>query len=1855
MKKALVSILVTVLLLCSFSSLPVVNANGQNPFTDSQYRFFVWDDLSGKPDKQLTIPVLGSNEDIYYYSGNRQTIYKYQSERLRIAQASGSQAVLLTTGRHANNLSTRNTEGYGCYIKNNSGSAFTFLPLLVGDDFYTMNSYATAYLVTSGGSASTVTSNGYGGVSIPNGFEGFVAVPFTSLHPNWGYTSAFVPGTASINFFCVYIDATFSQGSHYIDIDNMFLYGKNAIPNKQYLIKGGSSYIPDEPMPPSPFKDSQKDYFIWDDLSGMPDMTIPLPPIGQENAYVKRIGGTGTHVYKITDEQLQIVGASDWKDIQLKTYHNTSAAQTANAEGFGFYVNNKCGKGIAIQPIFRNGNDIFKLSIEKPVVFVDMYGNIYRDFSPNWGGVVLVPYDFEGYLLTPIDSLYKEGGGSFIPGTDGIEAFSINVNANFPNDGTRFVAFDNMFIYGDNLANTTPDALDILFPPQESTPPNTQPVAAPSDKGYNGNNIVGIDQFNRTFETVIGFKDNRDVGIFASIAHGQNGAEPAAIYDMTEFLKTPQGIAELFNPNSTVAPTNETFYWGQPLFGYYNSADEYVLRKHIEMLTLAGIDFIAFDITNANTYPSVYLKMFRIMDEYQKEGWDVPKVAFFTHSISINTMKRLYYNLYKENQYPNLWYYYKGKPLIIGYTDIMDDLDERVGSDFTDYYPTEIPTEMLNFFSFRRPQWPNEGRNHADGWPYVEWDYPQPLHTDVLSVSVASHHYALMSQAYFNRSLCWGRGYDFNTNQNVASNADRGTFFQAQWNHAFKVDPEIVFVGGWNEWSGLKLNVNGSIVFVDEFGKEFSRDVEPMKDGYEDAFYLQMIKNIRQYKGLTGKNYLDQGKTISITGLVSQWDTGTQVYRGFGTTNYGRDAFDFAGLGKYTQAAPRNNIQEIRVVNDNNYIYFYVMCEDGITPYDGSNNWMNIFIGNGTPAPGGWNGYDFVINRVVNMGTGKSDITALSSNFSGTKVGEADIAVNGRIMTLRVPRAALGLSTGQASGAEIYFKVADAVVNPASIQNYYTSGKSLPMGRLSFAYAGVIPSNIANAVNPITDPSISLHVYEDFSTRGDMQLPLVNQSQYFWQAPDPNYYSMSFNKNRLLITKTPPMNTTDFMLYLSSATSGDAEAIRGMEGIGFYVKNNTSDRIVISPLQVGDHAFYIPKGKTAKLINLGGNLSFVSDNNELSDRSSFSIPSGFEGFITFNASDFVCSWHGSSCSFTPGNFFIGYFSLRLKNFTPCSEATGECIVFDNLFFYGEGMIPYKQELIRPTTNILEDTSYGIKYLSSLGVNNGAWIVDAYNGYTLNYSYQHDGNKVAFTSGSGYNMIAFNLFPGDYGDFYVGSGSNVEGIGFYAENNTGQPLKIQPVIPCNSYSILRTYTDYYLVDMNKRLYYRQSTPSSWGGGEITLPVNFKGHVLTALNAYGNWWSTPPYVNEYLREFGVRGAFNLNGGNFVLSDVFVYGKNLANDNMAVDLFYNLSPTVFEDTSNNPTYSYTNEERLQPFWLSNTMRNECVTLIQNGSTISGKLLFPPEKIISVRDNSLNIEYIRGVDWEYDPNTNSIVRLPYSSMPYFTYNQLAGNEGHNDNCGAWGKIGNALYCIGPYLYSRQLSVTYTYDADKFSMPGTVFDANKLPRTLQKLNAGVGLKIAVFGDSILGGCDASGLYNRAPYLPVYASLLETELERVYGSEVTVHNASVGGFTSAQGASNASLINAGGFIPDLVILSFGQNDSEYTPVQTVNNIQSIMNYCRTLNPNVEFIILSTINANKDAGFVHSQSAQSVRLKGLATTGVAYVDIFAVHSYLLKRKNYIDVTGNNINHPNDFMIRIYAMETLSLLIDYASQS
>ena len=325
-----------------------------------------------------------------------------------------------------------------------------------------------------------------------------------------------------------------------------------------------------------------------------------------------------------------------------------------------------------------------------------------------------------------------------------------------------------------------------------------------------------------------------------------------------------------------------------------------------------------------------------------------------------------------------------------------------------------------------------------------------------MNVSVATHPMVPFSFSLTHENWCnWGRGYDVNTGKNMHEDIFRGTFFQSEWETVFASDPqpEILMVTGWNEWIAYKQPYGGEYMLCDNVDMEYSRDIEPMQGGYEDAYFIQMLTNIRKYKYESAEAVIADNvyKTIDPAGNDSQWDDVKAVYRHVGTAYDKRNAYGGAMTVHYSVPAADNNILSVKLTNDAENLYFRIECADAVKVSDNA-NWMNLFIGTGTPAQKGWESYEYVIGRRHDAATNTAAVEQLRADFTGRHAGEAVYAVNGSTVVYSVPLTALGLSGAEGDALRIYFKVADGVDGAEEIMNYYVSGRCLPMGRLSYEY-----------------------------------------------------------------------------------------------------------------------------------------------------------------------------------------------------------------------------------------------------------------------------------------------------------------------------------------------------------------------------------------------------------------------------------------------------------------------------------------------------------------------------------------------------------------------------------------------------------------------------------------------------------------------------------------------------------------------------------------------------------------------------------------------------------------------------------
>lgn len=592
------------------------------------------------------------------------------------------------------------------------------------------------------------------------------------------------------------------------------------------------------------------------------------------------------------------------------------------------------------------------------------------------------------------------------------------------------------------------------------------------------NKLQATDDYGRSVDYIDGEKTDKEryVGLFYFTWLGWHGNQMNGVYDVSK-LMDEDPVSLWSTEDNSVSPIGQYHFWGEPLYGYYNSKDPWVIRKQIELFTMSGIDFIAFDCTNAFDYIDVVSEILPILQEYYDAGWDVPKFMFYLNSNSGDVIERLYsgrptasdnelekYGIYKKGYYKDLWFAPNGKPKIVAITEPNSTCGEGAGNNRV------TNAEILDFFDFWESTWPNNTQWKENGLAWMDWNKPEQQvlgQSDggTINVSVAQHNKLPFSDALLSEELAdqmYGRGY---TSANGADHSDdaidSGLNFEEEWAVAIQKDVKYTFVTGWNEWVAIKsvanLGMNSQYVsgkrvyFVDTVNREYSRDIEMMKGGYADNAYLALMRNTRTYKGKQGVLAASPTWAIDIAKGLTQWNDVTDVYYNMGG-EINRNFKNFSNTETYVDNSLRNDIEEIRVTHDDEYLYFLVKCADDIKIDVEAENWMNLLIDVEGQDERSFYGYDYMVNRISSY-TGKCSVDKLAyknGKLSYELANTANFTVSGKYMQYKVSKKALGID----GSFKINFKIADNVADPADISSYYITGEAAPVGRLNYTFKG---------------------------------------------------------------------------------------------------------------------------------------------------------------------------------------------------------------------------------------------------------------------------------------------------------------------------------------------------------------------------------------------------------------------------------------------------------------------------------------------------------------------------------------------------------------------------------------------------------------------------------------------------------------------------------------------------------------------------------------------------------------------------------------------------------------------------------
>ena len=113
---------------------------------------------------------------------------------------------------------------------------------------------------------------------------------------------------------------------------------------------------------------------------------------------------------------------------------------------------------------------------------------------------------------------------------------------------------------------------------------------------------------------------------------------------------------------------------------------------------------------------------------------------------------------------------------------------------------------------------------------------------------------------------------------------------------------------------------------------------------------------------------------------------------------------------------------------------------------------------------------------------------------------------------------------------------------------------------------------------------------------------------------------------------------------------------------------------------------------------------------------------------------------------------------------------------------------------------------------------------------------------------------------------------------------------------------------------------------------------------------------------------------------------------------------------------------------------------------------------------------------------------------------------------------------------------------------------------------------------------------------------------------------------------------------DLLIVAFGMNDGadHLSCEEFEKNIRTILQARKCADCNV--ILVSSILPHPDSELfrLSLRKEYGMALKRICEEeNCAFMDMFALSEHYLQTKNYCEISGNNFNHPNDFIYRFYA--------------
>ena len=364
--------------------------------------------------------------------------------------------------------------------------------------------------------------------------------------------------------------------------------------------------------------------------------------------------------------------------------------------------------------------------------------------------------------------------------------------------------------------------------------------------------------------------------------------------------------------------------------------------------------------------------------------------------------------------------------------------------------------------------------------------------------------------------------------------------------------------------------------------------------------------------------------------------------------------------------------------------------------------------------------------------------------------------------------------------------------------------------------------------------------------------------------------------------------------------------------------------------------------------------------------------------------------------------------------------------------------------------------------------------------------------------------------------------------------------------------------------------------------------------------------------------------------------------------------------------------------PFYKSQIQYNEGFLLRENGKggTLPVKLMFPAAYVLEVRSNDLKTVYEREKDYRVEngelviPQGSAIVPVPHDE--FFLPEGTDSEWVYNDRAGE--DEGRAVTTDRFVLYEYRYVVTYIrteqYDGNQVASKG-----EKLTHFAQKLENGENITMLYVGDSIGEGAGISGEF------PNLVEMTRLGIEARSESSVDLYNCSVGGIDSLEfmnlinglydtinpnilqnAKQKYSVMDQKKGFADIVFIALGANDSAAGRTSDLFklHIGFLIDYFRAANPDVSVVLVSSMEISDKIRKNTAEDKRNLRMydlgeyaRALAELEEEYdnlvlADVHTAQESVLKKKYLEDIIADNLNHPTDYMSRLYAQIILETI-------